>query len=146
MSGESIVVGTDGSQTAERAVVKAAELGLALGATVHVVTSYSGYGPASWVAAAGGVAVAEVAVAEAREREAQAAARRARMILSGHGVLNVTHVCEGDPAQALMTVADGVGAEMIVVGNQRMTGTRRVWSVPNRVSHRARCSVLVVPT
>ena len=40
-SGESIVVGTDGSKTAEGAVDRAGVIARALGATVHVVSAYS---------------------------------------------------------------------------------------------------------
>jgi nucleotide-binding universal stress UspA family protein len=38
-------------------------------------------------------------------------------------------------------------AQMIMVGNKGMTGARRMLgSVPNRVSHQARCDVLIVAT
>ena len=39
---ESIVVGTNGSETARRAVAEAARLAVALGAEVHVVSAYEG--------------------------------------------------------------------------------------------------------
>ena len=46
-----------------------------------------------------------------------------------------------------MSVAANEEAEMIVVGNRGMSGARRMLgSVPNRVSHHARCGVLIVPT
>lgn len=57
------------------------------------------------------------------------------------------HLLERDPADALLEVADQVNARMIVVGNRGMAGPRRVLgSVPNTVSHGARCSVLIVST
>jgi nucleotide-binding universal stress UspA family protein len=63
------------------------------------------------------------------------------------GVASHGHVCAGEPAQTLITIAMGEDAEMIVVGNRGMNGARRVLgSVPNRVSHHARCGVLIVPT
>jgi nucleotide-binding universal stress UspA family protein len=47
----------------------------------------------------------------------------------------------------LLQIAEEQHAQMIVVGNRGMTGARRVLgSVPNRVSHRARCDVLIVVT
>ena len=50
-------------------------------------------------------------------------------------------------ADALLSVAAAVRASTIVVGNQGMHGARRVLgSVPNSVSHRARCNVLIVST
>jgi nucleotide-binding universal stress UspA family protein len=72
---------------------------------------------------------------------------RTRERLAAAGVRARIHVCSGDPAQALVSIAEDEGAQMIVVGNRGMTGTRRVLgSVPNSVSHHARCDVLIVPT
>jgi nucleotide-binding universal stress UspA family protein len=146
MSQQSIVVGTDGSQTAEQAVEKAGELARALGAVVHVVSSCRP--PSSvWMAAAGGVAVADVTADEATHERAEQTVERARTRLAQLGVEARTHVCQGDPADALNTIADAEDAQMIVVGNRGMSGARRVLgSVPNRVSHTAHCAVLIVPT
>ena len=59
-----------------------------------------------------------------------------------------TFAREGDPADAILDVAEERGADLIVVGNKGMTGARRflLGSVPNRVSHHAPCSVLIVRT
>jgi nucleotide-binding universal stress UspA family protein len=66
---------------------------------------------------------------------------------ASHGVASETHPATGDPADALITVADREGADLIVVGNKGMKGARRVLgSVPNSVAHRASCSVLILPT
>jgi nucleotide-binding universal stress UspA family protein len=63
------------------------------------------------------------------------------------GVRTEAHICCGEPAEVLISVAEGEGAQMIVVGNRGMAGARRVLgSVPNRVSHHAPCCVLIVPT
>jgi nucleotide-binding universal stress UspA family protein len=147
MSTQSIVAGTDGSASADRAVEQAGKLALALGATVHVVTAYRDTSAASWMAAAGGFPVGEPISDEDARIQAEEVVTRARhhlvsLCVDAHG-----HVCSGDPAQALMTVADDQGAEMIVVGNRGMSGARRVLgSVPNSVSHNATCGVLIVPT
>jgi nucleotide-binding universal stress UspA family protein len=144
MSKPTIVAGTDGSQSAERAVDKAAELAAALGATLHIVTSYSTNG--AILAAAGGIAVPALHDDEARQEAEQIVARSSQR-LADSGVEVRAHVCAGEAAEALMTIADDQGAEMIVVGNRGMTGARRVLgSVPNRISHHARCGVLIVPT
>jgi nucleotide-binding universal stress UspA family protein len=59
----------------------------------------------------------------------------------------VKHAVERDPAVALLEVADEVNASMIVVGSRGMHGAKRVLgSVPNTVSHRANCNVLIVAT
>jgi nucleotide-binding universal stress UspA family protein len=51
------------------------------------------------------------------------------------------------PADALLEIAEREGADLIVVGNRGMHGvSRMLGSVPNKVSHRARCHVLIVAT
>lgn len=59
-----------------------------------------------------------------------------------------THARKGDPADAILDVAQEQDAALIVVGNKGMTGTRRLLlgSVPNNVAHHAPCSVLIVRT
>ncbi len=145
MAAQPIVVGTDGSPTADIAVEKAGELALALGATVHVVSSYAPTG--SWMASTGGIAVAELVSLEAAQALAEQVVARAGVRLADSGVEVRSHVCSGEPAQALIAVANEEHAQMIVVGNRGMTGARRVLgSVPNRVSHHAACNVLIVST
>lgn len=147
MSTDPIVAGTDGSPTATRAIDEAGELAMALGSDVHVVTSYTASSNGALLAAAGGFAAADAhTAADARERAKKIAAG-ATVRLRVKGVRTHTHVTETDPATALITIAEGEGAQLIVVGNKGMTGARRVLgSVPNRVSHHARCGVLIVPT
>ena len=64
------------------------------------------------------------------------------------GVEVDTHPREGDPADAILDVAEEIGADLIVVGNKGMTGARRflLGSVPNKISHHAPCSVYIVRT
>jgi nucleotide-binding universal stress UspA family protein len=58
-----------------------------------------------------------------------------------------THALPGEPAEAIVRVAEEVGADLIVVGNKGLHGVRRVLgSVPNTVVHQAPCSVLVLDT
>jgi nucleotide-binding universal stress UspA family protein len=59
-----------------------------------------------------------------------------------------THSREGDPADAILDVAEETGADLVVVGNKGMTGARRflLGSVPNKVSHHAPCGVYIVRT
>ncbi len=65
-------------------------------------------------------------------------------IVKGH----TTHAIERDPVDALLQVAGDVGAGMIVVGSKGMHGAGRLTlgNVPNQVSHKARCNVLIVDT
>jgi nucleotide-binding universal stress UspA family protein len=63
------------------------------------------------------------------------------------GVRVDAHMVQKGPADALLQVASDVGASMIVVGSQGMSGARRILgSVPNKVSHEASCNVLIVST
>jgi len=64
------------------------------------------------------------------------------------GIEVQTHPVEGEPAEAILTVAEDTKADLIVVGNKGMTGARRflLGSVPNNVSHHAPCSVIIVRT
>ena len=59
----------------------------------------------------------------------------------------ILHPSHGDAAEALVAIAEEIGADLIVVGNRGMKGERRVLgSVPNSVAHAANCSVLIVDT
>ena len=55
------------------------------------------------------------------------------------------HTIASDAADAILEVAADVEADLIVVGNQGMH-RRVLGSIPNTVSHRAGCDVLIVQT
>lgn len=141
------MAGTDGSASAERALAKAGELAAALDATVHIVMSYKDPQRISYMAGIGGIPVDVAGLDEEARAQAESIVAQSQSRLAKIGVRTETHVCVGEPAEALITIAEGEGAQMIVVGNRGMAGARRVLgSVPNRVSHRAPCCVLIVPT
>jgi nucleotide-binding universal stress UspA family protein len=142
-----IVVGTDGSQTAAEAVQQAANLAKLTGAQLSIVSAYE---PVSKRRVEGEQLDAPADVQhEIGPREdvnlvldaAAAAAKR-------EGLDVQTHPVEGNPGDAILTVAEETGADLIVVGNKGMTGARRflLGSVPNNVSHHAPCSVMIVRT
>ena len=66
----------------------------------------------------------------------------------GAGVEVETFPRRGDPADAILDVAEESGADLIIVGNKGMTGAKRflLGSVPNKVSHHAPCSVMIIRT
>jgi nucleotide-binding universal stress UspA family protein len=133
MSSHPIVAGTDGSSRANVAVDRAGELALALGASVHLVCVPGALEANEWPARIS----AQQIVAAAAER------------LQSRGITTETHLPkdQGDAALALVALADHEQAQMIVMGNKGMTGIRRILgSLPNTVSHHARCDVLIVPT
>ncbi len=59
-----------------------------------------------------------------------------------------TFARQGDAADAIIDIAEEQGCDLIVVGNKGMTGAKRflLGSVPNKISHHAPCSVLIVRT
>jgi nucleotide-binding universal stress UspA family protein len=141
---DKIVVGTDGSETAQRAVDEAVRLAKALDAELHVVTAYKALRGAKISGAPEGAAKVWAVLPDS---QAQAIVDEAASRIGVAGVKVEPHLLEGDPGDALVEVADRVGAGMIVVGNRGMAGPRRVLgSVPNKVSHAARCNVLIVST
>ncbi|HEX8958356.1 MAG TPA: universal stress protein [Solirubrobacterales bacterium] len=142
-----IVVGTDGSETAGEAVRQAVDLAKLAGAQLSIVSAFE---PVSKRRVEGEKLEAPADVQhEIGPREdvnlvldaAAAAAKR-------EGLEVQTHPMEGNPADAILTVAEQTGADLIVVGNKGMTGARRflLGSVPNNVSHHAPCSVMIVRT
>jgi nucleotide-binding universal stress UspA family protein len=143
----SIVVGTDGSDTARQAVSQATGLAAAIGAAIELVSAYE---PVA------GQRLREEAreaprdlqwMINARE-DVEATLRDAAEEVEAAGVAVRTYAREGDPADAILDVAEERGADLIVVGNKGMTGAKRflLGSVPNKVSHHAPCSVLIIRT
>jgi nucleotide-binding universal stress UspA family protein len=142
-----MVVGTDGSETAKEAVRQATDLARQLGAKVHLVSAYE--------------PVPEGRLREERQQvpddmqwmvnpreDVSITLSEAAEALRETGVDVVTHAREGDPADAILDVAEEEGADLIVVGNKGMTGAKRflLGSVPNKVSHHAPCSVMIIRT
>jgi len=141
-----IVVGTDGSDTARVAVERAVALGRLCGAPVHVVAAAVVLGAGSALVAAAGL-VPDARAADAAAAEAHTILDKALVGIDADGVEVETHARTGDPADALLAVAEESGADLVVVGSRGLSGARRLLgSVPNRVAHRAQCSVHIVHT
>jgi nucleotide-binding universal stress UspA family protein len=143
----SIVVGTDGSDTAGEAVRQAVELGARLGARLHLVSAYEPV-PAARLREEAREVPPDLQWAINPREGVDATLRAAADAARAGGVEAATYARQGDPADAILDVAEEQGADLIVVGNKGMTGARRflLGSVPNRVSHHAPCSVLIIRT
>ncbi len=143
----SIVVGTDGSATAQKAVQEAAELAVAVGAKLDIVSAYA---PVSSQRLEERRAAPDDVQWQVTPREdVDAMLKDAAKLGEDAGVKEIdTHAREGDPADAILDVAEEKGSDLVVVGNKGMSGAKRflLGSVPNRVSHHAPCSVLIVRT
>jgi nucleotide-binding universal stress UspA family protein len=139
---QSIVVGTDGSPTAQCAVVEATRLSKALGSELHLVAAYE---PIRGARVAGSPEGAGPTLLP--DADVQTIADEAAATVRISGVPVQSHTATGDPADALVAIAEQEKAGLIVVGSCGMHGVGRVLgSVPNKVSHRARCNVMIVAT
>lgn len=117
-----ILVGTDGSKTAARAVERAVAVAKAMGATLTILTV---------------------------DDEEDRARRTAQAEAAKHASSGVTidvRTARGDAPTAILSEAED--HDLLVLGNKGMTGVSRfvLGSVPNKVSHHAACSLLVVRT
>jgi nucleotide-binding universal stress UspA family protein len=144
----SIVVGTDGSETANQAVKEAIGIAAALNARLEIVSAYE---PVSGTRlreeAKQAPADVEWMVNEREDVELTLTAAKKEAVDAGVGDVR-TYARQGDPADAILDVAEEFGSDLIVVGNKGMTGAKRflLGSVPNKISHHAPCSVLIVRT
>jgi nucleotide-binding universal stress UspA family protein len=144
---DSIVVGTDGSSTAGEAVRQATELAKSLKARLNLVSAYE--------------PVPEGRLRDERQQvpddmqwminpreDVDSTLEEAADRIKGEGVEVEIFAREGDPADAILDVAEETNADLIVVGNKGMTGAKRflLGSVPNKVSHHAPCSVMIIRT
>jgi nucleotide-binding universal stress UspA family protein len=121
---DKILVGTDGSKTATKAVDRAVEVAKSTGASLTVLSA---------------------ARPERGQQIVDAEAKR----LESSGVAIDTKVIDGDPTAVLIDAAAEGGYDLLVLGNKGMTGVTRFFhlgSVPNKVSHHLPCSLLIVKT
>lgn len=119
-----ILVGTDGSSTAAKAVDRAVDVARQSGAELTIFS------------------------AAHRDRGEQVVAGEARRH-AGSGVAIDTKVVDGEPVESLIDAARNGGYDLLVMGNRGMTGVTRflrLGSVPSKVSHHLPCSLLIVKT
>jgi nucleotide-binding universal stress UspA family protein len=142
-----IVVGTDGSETAQLAVAHATELARAHGAALEIVGAYQPV-PSERLREEKGQVPGDVAYGIGPREDVNANLDNAAAKAIQADIAVNTHAREGDPADAILDVAEETGADLIVIGNKGMTGARRflLGSVPNKVSHHAPCGVYIVRT
>jgi nucleotide-binding universal stress UspA family protein len=146
MAYRNVIVGTDGSATAELAVHHAATIAKAFGARLTIVTAFA---PQS-AAPADISEVPEdlrwrITDSAAADERAESGQRIAKEI----GVKEIKRrTSSGDPATALIEVAEDSGGDLIVVGSKGMSSPSRfvLGSVPNKVSHHTPCDVMIVHT
>jgi nucleotide-binding universal stress UspA family protein len=140
-----VVVGTDGSPTADKAVEAAADLARSWGSELHIVTAFRT--PRSGMGSATGVELVDSGAGHALAEEGAVAVGQAAIEKFGDGIAAEAHEAQGNADDVILAAAAQVGADLIVVGSKGMQGARRyLGSVPNSVAHGADCAVLVVKT
>ena len=121
---EKILVGTDGSPTAAKAVDRAVAFAQSAGAALTILSA-----------------------GRPDKGEKVVAAEAARHAASGVAI--DTRVVQGDAVEELVKAASAGGYDLLVTGNKGLTGLRRlapVGRVPAKVAHHLPCSFLVVKT
>ena len=143
----SIVVGTDGSETANEAVRQATELAKAIGANINLVSAFEPVGNQRLREERQQVPEDMQWMVNERE-DVEATLNQAAEQIKEAGVEVETFSRQGDPADAILDVAEEKGSDLIIVGNKGMSGAKRflLGSVPNKVSHHAPCSVMIIRT
>ncbi|HZK50773.1 MAG TPA: universal stress protein [Actinomycetota bacterium] len=136
-----VAVGTDGSATAAEAVREAAEVARRFGAKLVLMSAFQDSGPAS----TGGSEDIELQWASNSSARVRTILERIEADLGSSGIECEILADEGDPAEVLVRLAGECGADLLVIGNKGM-GRRVLGSVPNTVTHKADCSVLVIKT
>jgi ubiquinone biosynthesis protein len=143
-----IVVATDRSPTAERAVEWAADMAQRFDAELILVQVLSPSGPAALDTAGDGLVPTESPTIEQWQLDAHEAelTRIAQTAAGPRGQARV--VVAESPAEAVVNVADAEHADVIVVGNAGMSGNKKflLSNIPNRITHIAPCTVITVNT
>ena len=142
-----LVVGTDGSDTADQAVAAAAEIARSWGSELHIVTAVRPSRTTTASASASGAALVDTGVGSALLDETAKAVGEEALAKHTEGLAAEAHAAQGNADDVILATAVEVGADLIVVGSKGMRGARRyLGSVPNSVAHGAHCAVLVVKT
>jgi nucleotide-binding universal stress UspA family protein len=140
-----VAVGTDGSETAGRAMEAAFELAERFGATIVVLSAYAGQPRGSGMPRLSSGPSPDVGWASGEAEQVERILAAAEESATERGLQCSSAMAEGDPGDVLVELAERHGADVLVVGSKGMH-RRVLGSVPNTVTHRATCSVYVVKT
>ena len=141
---ERIAVGTDGSDTAQKAVDFALDMAERYGAKLVVASAYT---PVSEdrLRKEQSEAPQEIQWSINPSEDVDSTLRQVEDQAKERGLDYASEARNGDPAEVLCEIAEAHDADVIVVGNKGMQ-RRILGSVPNTVSHKAPCSVMIVKT
>jgi nucleotide-binding universal stress UspA family protein len=136
-----VAVGTDGSSTAGEAVKTAAEIARRFDAKLVLLSAFQDSGGRPTDSGSSD----EVQWASSPAARVQEILARASQEMGREGIECDTLVDEGDPGEVIVRLAEECGADLLVIGNKGMK-RRMLGSVPNTITHKAPCAVLVVKT
>ena len=139
-----VAVGTDGSDTADKAVDFAIDLAQKYGARLVAISSYKPVSE-SRLKQEQKDAPDEIQWSINPEEEVDKILSEAEQLAEERGLRWASEAQRGEPAEVLVRLADKYEADVLVIGNRGMH-RRVLGSVPNSVAHKAACSVLVVKT
>lgn len=133
-----IVVGYDGSERALRAVEEASLMAAAFGSSLHLVTAVQKDELHEFGHGSDRVVMSDLEMAK----------NSLKKLAKSYNHLDVSAAAvAGGPATVLLSEAEAVNADVIVVGNKNVQGLGRVLgSVAEDVAHNARCAVLIAQT
>lgn len=136
-----IVVGTDGSETAAKALAVAIDMAAKYSQELHVISAYRPLTRVASVPAEFADVVTPMSKVESVLADAASRARAA-------GVKVTTTAVQGDPADALLDTAEKIGADTIIVGNKGIGSVKRfvLGNVPAKIVHNSPCSTYIVHT
>jgi nucleotide-binding universal stress UspA family protein len=146
MTYRTVMVGSDGSTTAEMAVKSAAEIAASHHARLVIVAAYT---PTRDEATRQSAVPDDVRWAVTDVNQAEDRVRHGRAIAAEAGVVDtVTHAVAGSPVDVLLDAALAFRADLLVVGSVGLTRSTRVLigSVASSVAHHAPCDVMIVRT
>jgi nucleotide-binding universal stress UspA family protein len=141
---QTVAVGTDGSDTADKAVEFAMGLAEKFSAKLVVASSYRPVGE-DRIKKDQSEAPADIQWSINPTQEVDATLKSVEERARERGLDAASEARQGDPADVLCDIAEQHGADLLVVGNKGMQ-RRVLGSVPNSVSHKAPCSVVIVKT
>jgi len=141
---QTIAVGTDGSDTAQKAVDFAMDMAKRYDAKLVIASAYT---PVSEdrLRKEQTDAPQEIQWSINPAEDVDSTLRAAEEVAKERGLKYASEARNGDPADVICEIAADADADIIVVGNKGMH-RRILGSVPNSVSHNAPCSVMIVKT
>jgi nucleotide-binding universal stress UspA family protein len=139
-----IVLATDGSAEATLAVRTAADIATKASSELHIV--YATPIPMAVDPASEVLRVSEEAEERVKREAQQFLDEQLKQVEAAGGRVTQSHARMGRPDEEIVTLADELGAGLIVIGSRGLGGIRRalMGSVSDSVVRHAHCPVMVV--